>query len=140
MRISPLPERGLDEALGLSVSFGGIGLGADVLDTQVPASVTKSEGFVTAAIVGHDAGDGDAEALVISHRCLEEKHGAFLFLVRQDLGEGDAGVIINTNVDELPADATAIALAGAIAGNAVADSVETTELFDIDVDDLVRRM
>ena len=81
-RRPPLPERGLDEALGLSVGFGGIGLGADVLDAQVPASITKVEGFITTAVVGHDMGDGDAEAFVIGHGRLEERYGAFCLLVR----------------------------------------------------------
>ncbi len=39
-------------------------------------------------------------------------------------------------MDELPADAARLALAGAIAGDAMADSVEFAELFDVDVDEL----
>ena len=110
-----------------------------MLETDFLAGIAEVEGFVTAAIVGHDAGNGDTEAFVISHCCLKERNGAFRFLIRQDLGEGDAGVIVNTNVDELPANAPAIALTGAIAGDAVADFVEATELFDVDMDHLARR-
>lgn len=56
-----------------------------------------------------------------------EGDGAFLFLVGQDLAEGDAGGIVNADVDELPAGAAftgrpVIALAGAIAGDAMADA------------------
>src|SRR5438067_5941392 len=137
--VSPFPERGLDEALGLAVGFRRVGLGADVLEAEVAASVAEGEGLIAAAVVGHDADDGDAEAFVISHGRLEEGSGAVDLLVRLDLGEGDAGVIVNADVDELPADAAAVALAGAIAGDAVADPVETTELFDIDVDHLAGR-
>jgi hypothetical protein len=39
-------------------------------------------------------------------------------------------------MDELPADAPAVALAPAVAGDAVADALETPELFDVDVDQL----
>jgi hypothetical protein len=39
-------------------------------------------------------------------------------------------------MDEFPADAAAVALAGAAAGDAMADPVEAAELFDIDVDQL----
>ena len=67
---------------------------------------------------------------------MRKANGTIGLLVGQDLGEGDAGVIVDADVDELPADAAAVALAGAIAGDAVADLVETTELFDIDVDHL----
>jgi hypothetical protein len=42
----------------------------------------------------------------------------------------------DANVDELLADTAAVALAGSIAGDAVADLVEATELFDIDMDHL----
>src|SRR4051812_14902622 len=82
MSVGPLPERGLDEALGLAVGFWRIGLGADVLDAQVSASIAKVEGFVTTAVVGHDTGDGDTEAFVIGHGRLEERYGAFCLLVR----------------------------------------------------------
>ena len=41
LSVSPFPERGLDEALGLAVCFGRIGLGADVLDSQIAASIAK---------------------------------------------------------------------------------------------------
>ena len=47
-------------------------------------------------------------------------------------------MIVDTDVDVLPADAATVALAGPITGNAVTDLVETTELFDIDVDHLAR--
>jgi len=40
-----------------------------------------------------------------------------------DLGEGDTGMIVDTDVDELPADATAVALAGPISRDAVADCI-----------------
>src|SRR6266478_5437487 len=39
-------------------------------------------------------------------------------------------------MNELPADAAAVALAGAVAGDAVADAVEASELLDVDVDHL----
>jgi hypothetical protein len=134
--ISPFPEGGLDEALGLAIGFGCVGLGADVLDAELAAGVAEGEGFVTTAVVGHDAGDGNPQAGVVGHSRLEERNGAIRLLVGLDLGEGDAGMIVDADVDELPADTAAVALAGSIAGDAVADLVEATELFDIDMDNL----
>src|SRR4051812_37601035 len=138
LSVGPFPECGLDEAFGLAVGFWRIGLSANVLNAQVSASVTEGEGFVTTAVVGHDAGDGDAEAFVVSHGRQEEGNGTLGRLVRLDLGERDAGVIVDADVDELPADAATVALAGPVTGDAVTDFVETTELFDIDVDYLAR--
>lgn len=127
--VSPFPKRRLDETLGLAIGFGRIGLGADVFDVQVPARIAEGKGFVATTVVGHDAGDGDAEAFIIGYGRLEEGNGAVGLLVGLDLGEGDAGMIVDADMDELPADATAIALPGPIVGHAVADPVETTEFF-----------
>jgi len=38
-------------------------------------------------------------------------------------------MIVDTDMDELPADAAAIALTSAVAGDAMADFIETAELF-----------
>src|SRR5262249_9333765 len=137
--VGPFPERRLDEALGLAVGFGRVGPGADVLEAEVPASVTEGEGFIATAVVGHNAGHSDAETFVISHGGPEEGNGAVGCLVRLDLGEGDAGMVVDADMDELPADAAAVALAGSIAGGAMADTLETAEFFDVDVDHLAGR-
>ena len=59
-----------------------------------------------------------------------------LALGLHDLAEGDARGVVDADMDELPADAAAVALAGAVAGDAMADLVELAELFDVDVDQL----
>jgi hypothetical protein len=107
-----------------------------VLDAQVPARVTEAEGFVTTAVVGHHAGDGDAEAFIVSHGRLEEGNCTIGLLVGLDLGEREAGVIVDADVDELPADAATVALAGPITGDPMTNFVETTQLSNVDVDDL----
>jgi hypothetical protein len=107
-----------------------------VLDAEVAASVAEGERLIAAPIVGHDAGDGDAEAFVISHGRPEKGHGAVGGFVGLDLGEGDAGMVVNADVDEIPASAAALVRTRPIAGDAVADTLETPELFDVDVNDL----
>ena len=52
----------------------------------------------------HDALDLDAEAVVVGESGLEEAGGASLLLVGHDLGEGDAGVVVDGDMDELPAE------------------------------------
>ena len=73
---------------------------------------------------------------VVGDGGLEEGDGALLPLVGQDLREGDARGIVDADVDELPADAADAGLAGAVAGDAVADALEAAELLDVDVDQL----
>src|SRR5260370_22835212 len=127
--ISPLSEVGLDEARGLDVGLGGVGPGADVLQPEPAAGVSEGEGSVAGAVVGHDALDGDAETCVVGDTGVEEGHRTSLAFIWFDLGEGDARGVIDADMNELPSHASAVALAGAIAGDAVADLVELAGLF-----------
>src|SRR3954466_379715 len=127
-------KRGLDEALGLAVCLGRIGLGPDVLEAELAAGAAEGLGAIAGAIVGHHTGNRDAEVRVVGDRRLEEGDRALLLLVREDRREGHPGGVVDADVDELPPDAPALALTGSIAGDAMADTVEAAELFDIDVD------
>jgi hypothetical protein len=66
----------------------------------------------------------------------EEGAGALLLLVGQDLGVGEAGSIVDADMDEVPADA--LVPAAAVAGDTVADAVDPAELLGIDVDEFTR--
>ena len=132
--ISPLAQAGLNEALDLAVSLWRIGLGANVPETETLTGSAEGKGPVAGAVVGHHALDLDTELCVIGDCGPEEGCGTSLLLVGRDVGEGNAGVIVDTNMRVLPANPAAIALACAVAGDAMADLIEFTELFDVDVD------
>ena len=102
------------------------------------AGSSEGEGFVAGAVVGHDALDGDAEACIVGDGGLEKGDGAALAFGLHHSAEGDARGIVDADVDELPADAAVVALACAVAGDAVPYPVELAELFDVDVDELAR--
>jgi hypothetical protein len=53
----------LDEALGLAIGFGRIGLGSDVLETEPLAGSAEGARFVARSVVGHDALNADAERI-----------------------------------------------------------------------------
>ncbi len=129
LSVGPFAQGGLDDALGLAVCLGRIGLGPDVLEAEITASGAEDLGAVAGAIIGHHAGNRDAEVRVVGDRGPEEGDRALLLLVRKDLREGHPGGIVDADVDELPPDAPALALTGSIAGDAVADVVEAAELF-----------
>jgi hypothetical protein len=120
----------------LPLGLWRVGPGADVLEAEIAAGIAEVEGFVAGAVVGHDAGDPDTEALVVGNRSFQKGGGAFLPLVGHDLGEGDPRGIVDADMDELPAEpfaaTAAVTLAAAIAGNAMADAVDAAELFDVD--------
>jgi len=138
-RIGPLPQGSLDESLGLSVGLGGVGSGSDVPEAEPFAGPREGEGFVARAVIGHDALHLDAEACVVSDGGFEEGDSAAPLLVFPDLAEGDARGIVDADMDELPTRALAaaapIALASAVARDAMADTVDSAELFDVDVDE-----
>src|SRR3954467_15497089 len=134
LSVGPFAQGGLDEALGFAVRFGRIGLGPDVLETEIAAGAAEGLGAIAGAIVGHHTGNRDAEVRGLGDRGLEEGDRALLLLVREDLREGHPGGVVDADVDELPSDAPALALTGSVACDAMADPVEAAELFDIDVD------
>ncbi len=109
-------------------------------EAQLAAGVAEGEGPIATAVVGHDTGHGDAEACVIGDGGFEERDCAGGFLVRQDLGEGDARGVIDADVDELPTDPFAarpsVALTPAIARDAMSDLLEAAEFFDVEVNHL----
>src|SRR5229473_6898537 len=136
--VGPFAQGGLDEALSLAIGLWGIGLGADVFEAEIAAGVTEVERPVARAVVAHHPGYRDAEALIVGQGCLQEGGGALFLLVGHDLGESDARGVVDADMDKLPADAAAVALAGAVAGDAMTDPLEAAELFDVEVDHLAR--
>lgn len=137
MGVGPFAQRGLDEAFGLSIGLVRVGSREDMAQAEGFAGLPEGFGAVARAVVGHDAFDLDAEPGVIGQRGLEEGDRTFLLFVRHDLGEGEARGVVDCDMDELPAGAAMIALAAAIAGDAMADLIEAPEFFDVDADEFV---
>ena len=74
-----------------------------------------------------------------SQGLLDEKGGsALLLLVGHDGGEGQAGCVVDGDMQVFPAGAALAALAVAVAGDAMADTVDAAELLDVEVDQLAR--
>src|SRR3954454_25283021 len=88
LSVGPFAQGGLDEALGLAVCLGRIGLGPDVCETEIAAGGAEGLQAIAGAIVTHHTGNRDAEVRVVGDCGLEEGDRALLFLVRKDLREG----------------------------------------------------
>jgi hypothetical protein len=91
-------------------------------------------GNVAGAVVGHDGLDPDAAILEPGDRASEEGRGGWGPFVRQDLGVGHAGGVVDSDMDELPADASDSC--GAVSVDTMADAADTAQLLDVDVDQL----
>jgi hypothetical protein len=63
---------------------------------------------VAAAVVGQDPLDLDAVPLVVGDGATQESGSGGGFLVAEDLGIGEAAVIVDRDVDVLPADGVAV--------------------------------
>ena len=133
--IGPFAQSGLDEAFGFAVGLRGVRLNPDVLDSELFAGAGEGFGEVAATIVSHDAFDGNAEAPEVGDGGDQERDGAFLLLVGEDLSTRYPGMVVDSDVDEFPACTLATAIARAATSDAVADAVEAAEFFDVEMDD-----
>jgi hypothetical protein len=66
---------------------------------------------------------------------VEEEDGARGGFVREELGEGQAGVIVDGDVEELPARSAGVIVL-TIPGDAVAEAFDPGELLDVEVEEI----
>jgi hypothetical protein len=132
--IGPVLEHGLDEALGLAVGLGRVGPGPQVAQAERLAGLAEEMAAVAGAVVGHDPAHADAVAGEPDHCPSEEARAAVAGLVVQDLDIGEPGMVVDADVDKLPADAIVLAAPGP--GDAMAGLVEAGELLDVEMDQI----
>src|SRR5712692_4077155 len=101
--VGPLAHGGLNEAFGLAVGAGSVGTGEAVLDAELEAGGAEVAGTIAGAVVGEQAANGDAVLGVEGDGGVQEGDGGWALLVRQHAGEGEAGVIVDGDVQGLPA-------------------------------------
>jgi Transposase len=115
--VSPLAQGGLDEAFRLAVGAGSVRAGEAVLDAELETSGAEVAGAIAGAVVGEQAANGDAMLGIEGNGGVQEGDGGFALLVGQHAGEGEAGVIVDGDVQSLPAGELGAAAAAAIATN-----------------------
>ena len=98
------------------------------------AALLEHARAVSLAVVGHHPGDVDAEVAEVGDGSAEEDGDGGAGLVRIDLGEADAGVVVEADVHVVPA-SPGRALA-AVPCDAVAGLVEAREFLDVQVQQL----
>jgi len=100
--IDPFAEGGLDEAFGFPVGAGSIRPSEAMAQTELQASLAESVRAVAMAVIGEQPADANAQGSVIGHGRMKKSNGRSAGEIGQDLGEGDAGVIVNRDVQILP--------------------------------------
>jgi len=94
---------------------------------------------IARAVIGHDPLDPDTEAFVVGNGGLEEGYGAGFPLALHHPAEGDAGGIIDADMDVLPTDAVmSIDHARMASGDAVPDRADPAEFLDVEMDEFAR--
>src|SRR5579863_3820126 len=129
--IGPFAQACLDEALSFAIGSRGIGPGAQMLDPEQTQRFAVAAGAEARTVVGHDAVNPDAEVAKESQGVEEKAQAGRAFLVGQDFRVGEARMVVDRQMQRLPAHPPSVALTGA-----VADAIELAELLDVDVDDL----
>src|SRR6266853_975844 len=112
VRVSPFAQRGLDDAFGLAVGLWSVGASEAMLEAEGGDGGAHGVGAVAGAIVGVNALGVDAVLLEEGQGGMEEGDGALRGFIGEELGEGEAGVVVDGDVQIFPAGtADVIALA-----------------------------
>jgi hypothetical protein len=129
--VGPFAEGSLDEAFGFAVGARSIRPGELVLDAESEESRGEAIGAVAGAVIGEEALDGDAEAVEVSQSGVEKAQSARGRLVWPDLSKGEAGVVVDGDMDVLVARADGIS--GRIGGDAHTRAHKTSESLDVEM-------
>jgi hypothetical protein len=131
--ISPLAGDGLDEAFGLAVGLRTIGLGEEVSEAEFMAGSGEEFGAISGGAIGEELLDGEAVSGVETEGQVQSVENALDAFVGEETGEGEAGVIIDGDVEAF--DAGAWVAEGAITGGAHAWTKKAPELLDVEVEE-----
>jgi hypothetical protein len=122
----------LNEALGLAVGLWREGASETMFEAESEDGGAHGARAVAGAVVGIDTLRLDAVFLEESESGVEEGDGAAGGLVWEELGEGETGVVVDGDVEELPAGALGFVEA---TGDAAAWADDAGELFDVEMDE-----
>ncbi len=132
--VSPFTQGSLDEAFCFAVGARGVGASETLANAELLAEAAKEAGAIAGTVIGKHTGDGDAQAGVVVDGGLQEGGCGRGFLVGKDLREGNAGVVVDGDMHVLPA--RAMDAAATVAGDAATDGLETSDLLDVEVEEI----
>jgi hypothetical protein len=132
--VGPFAQEGLDEAFGFSVGLRAVGASSKVSELKLLTGGCEPVGAVAGAVVGHDGLDADAATLEPGDRAFEKAGGGRGSFIGEYLGVGEARSVIDSDMNELPADAADFLRA--VAMDAMTDTPDAAQLLDVHVDEL----
>lgn len=78
--IGPFAQGGLNEAFGLAIGLGSIGLSLNVFNAELPAGFGKELGAETGAVVGHESLHPHTKVLIVGQSLAQESRGTDISL------------------------------------------------------------
>ena len=135
--VGPFASNGLDEAFGFAVGLRTIGTGEEMFESQLVAALSKAFGAVGRALVGEEGLDVDVMGFIKGDGLVECGQDAGGFLIGKEGGKGDAGMVIDGDVQAF--DACARIAVGAVAGGADAGLMKAAQLFNIEMEEFTGR-
>src|SRR5208282_1177757 len=135
--VSPFPDGGLDEPLCFAVGPWRVGPSALGSEVEIATGLKKFAPIEARTVVGKHAAGADAKALEVSDGLSQEvcRRGGFFVPVHG--GKSQPRVIVDGNVEKLPAGAASFVFG--IAGDAVARLDDAGELLDVEMQQIARR-
>ncbi|MDP9003627.1 MAG: hypothetical protein M3N12_02430, partial [Verrucomicrobiota bacterium] len=109
------------------------GFSEEVSEAEFMAGGSEEFGAISGAAIGEELLDGEAVSGVEAEGEVQSVENTLGALVREDTSEGEAGVIIDGDVEAF--DTGARVAEGAITGGAHAWAEKTTELLDVEVEE-----
>jgi hypothetical protein len=128
--VGPLAQECLDQGLGFAVGLGAVGPGETAAEAVARADEPPGTRAIGARIVGEDALDNDALPAIPGERAGEEGRARPAVFAGQDLRIGQARVVVDRDVEEVPARAGAAP--AAVLEDRLADVPEKVESLAVD--------
>ena len=128
------------KAFDFAVGLGPVGTAALVDDAAVGEGLVEQPAPIAEGVVGEDPFDDDAVGLEPGLGATPEGGGGGAGLVDQDLGVGEAAVVVEGGVEVGVAQASAAASGGPAMGAVPAPGRDAAQLLDIYVDQLTGRV
>ena len=132
--IGPFAQSGLDEAFGFAIGLRRVRASAAVFEAHLETSLAKLVGAIAAAVIGEQSADEDAVASEEVHRIPEEGDGGRGLLIGKDASEGQARVIVDSDMQGLPTGMFLLTTAAAIA--APNDLLEAGHALDVEMEEI----
>src|SRR5215470_10006871 len=135
--ISPLPQSGLNESFCFAIGTRSERSSEEVADVVVLAEAAEELGFIARAVVGEEAANANAETGEEGKGSMQKSSSGGAFLVGVDSRKSQAGMIINGDMNILPA--PALGWMTAITMQAMTDVAETSQFLDVEVEQVSRQ-